>query len=204
MKNFFLPQAILRKGGDFLCYEYYAYKEVLKIDYELLKNGNVKVGEDFIPISCNSTKGIININDLKGNLILFSYPEDFYYISEIEIIELQKNIDEFNKRDTKIILIGYGNMLSHYAWINSMKFKTNIDITIPLLEDKIGEIARRYGMVSTLNNNQITNKVIFVGKDKIIKAIIEYESSIPRNIYEIIRILDFINQNEKKLYKNNS
>ena len=95
-------------------------------------------------------------------------------------------------------------MLSHYAWINSMKFKTNIDITIPLLEDKIGEIARRYGMVSTLNNNQITNKVIFVGKDKIIKAIIEYESSIPRNIYEIIRILDFINQNEKKLYKNNS
>ena len=170
----------------------------MKIDYELLKNGNVKVGDILSSFSCNSTQGIINIDDIKENIILFSYPEDFYYISGIEIVELEKNIEEFNKRETKIILIGYGNMLSHYAWINSMKLNANIDVKIPLLEDKIGEIARRYGMISTSNNNQITNKVIFVGKDKTIKAIIEYESSIPRNIYEIIRILDFMNQNEKK------
>ena len=147
------------------------------------------MGEDIIDFESNSTKGLIITNKIENNILLFSYPEDFSYISEFEIIELQKNIREFEKLNTTVLLIGYGNMLSHYAWIEAIKMKTGIEITIPILEDKLNEIARKYGMVY---ENLITNKVVIIGKDRKIKVIQDYAQNIPRNIYEIKRIIQMM------------
>ena len=48
------------------------------MDYELLKNGNIKVGEKFNELIINSSKGIINTENINKNIILFSYKEDFF------------------------------------------------------------------------------------------------------------------------------
>ncbi len=101
-------------------------------------------------------------------------------------MELQKNIEEFKKLETKIILVGYGNPLSHKVWLESINNRYNIHITIPIIHDNLNEIARKFGMIT---NNIINNKVIIIGKDRKIKAIQEYQSNIPRNVYEILRIL---------------
>ena len=164
---------------------------MLKIDYELLKNGNVKVGEQLNPLIVNSTQGMMNTSEIEGNIILFSYKEDFFYISELEILELKKNEKVFKELETEIILMTAGNLLSHYAWINSIKNRTGIEINFPIMEDKIGENCRKYGMYSKENNNEIISKII-VNKQKNIEAIIEYPTEIPRNIYEVIRILNFL------------
>ncbi len=164
---------------------------MLKIDYELLKNGNVKVGEQLNPLIVNSTQGMINTSEIEGNIILFSYKEDFFYISELEILEIKKNEKEFKKLNTNIIFMTTGNLLSHYAWIDSIKMRTGIEITFPIVEDKIGENCRKYGMYSQ-EKKQILNKTIIVNKQKNIEAIIEYPTEIPRNIYEVIRILNFL------------
>ncbi len=49
------------------------------MDYELLTNGNVKIGQKAPNFEANSTFGNIALNDYKGKwLVLFSHPRRFY------------------------------------------------------------------------------------------------------------------------------
>ena len=167
------------------------------MDYELLKNGNITVGEKFNELLVNSTKGIINTENINKNIILFSYKEDFFYISELEILELKKNEKIFEELETEIILMTAGNLLSHYAWINSIRNKAGIEIENPIIEDKIGEYCRKYGMYSKEKKNEIISKTVIISKKRIVEAVFEYPSDMPRNIYEIIRVLNFLKNGEK-------
>lgn len=172
------------------------------MDYELLKNGNIKVGEKFNELIINSSKGIINTENIDKNIILFSYKEDFFYISELEILELKKNETIFKELEAEIILMTAGNLLSHYAWINNIKNKEGVEIDFPIVEDKIGENCRKYGMYSKENNNEIISKTVIINKERTVEAIFEYPSNMPRNIYEIIRVLNFLKNSQKCWEKN--
>lgn len=48
------------------------------MDYELMMNGNVKIGQIAPDFEAMSTYGKINLNEYKGKwLIFFSHPGDF-------------------------------------------------------------------------------------------------------------------------------
>lgn len=48
------------------------------MDYEVLMNGNVKIGQYAPEFTAYSTMGEIKLEDYKGNwLVLFSHPGDF-------------------------------------------------------------------------------------------------------------------------------
>ncbi len=49
------------------------------MDYELMMNGNVKLGQEAPDFTANSTIGKINLKDYKGKwIVLFSHPRGFY------------------------------------------------------------------------------------------------------------------------------
>lgn len=49
------------------------------MDYEIMMNGNVKIGSIAPDIDATSTKGNINLNDYKGKwVVLFSHPRRLY------------------------------------------------------------------------------------------------------------------------------
>lgn len=49
------------------------------MDYELMMNGNVKIGEKAPEFNAMTTFGNINLSDYKGKwLVLFSHPRGFY------------------------------------------------------------------------------------------------------------------------------
>lgn len=49
------------------------------MDYELMMNGNVKIGQKAPDFKANSTFGEISLNTYKGNwLVLFSHPRRFH------------------------------------------------------------------------------------------------------------------------------
>lgn len=49
------------------------------MDYEIMMNGNVKIGSMAPDIDATSTKGNINLNNYKGKwVLLFSHPRRFY------------------------------------------------------------------------------------------------------------------------------
>lgn len=48
------------------------------MDYELMMNGNVKIGQIAPEIEATSTMGDISLNDYKGKwVVFFSHPGDF-------------------------------------------------------------------------------------------------------------------------------
>ena len=48
------------------------------MDYELMMNGNVKIGQRAPEFEANTTMGRISLNDYTGQwLVLFSHPGDF-------------------------------------------------------------------------------------------------------------------------------
>ena len=48
------------------------------MDYELMMNGNVKIGQRAPEFEANTTMGRVTLNDYAGQwLVLFSHPGDF-------------------------------------------------------------------------------------------------------------------------------
>ena len=63
------------------------------MDYELMMNGNVKIGQQAPEFEANTTIGRVSLNDYAGQwLVLFSHPGDFTPVHHIfKPIELLKN-----------------------------------------------------------------------------------------------------------------
>lgn len=79
---------------------------------------------------------------------------------------------------------------SHLAWLYDIYLKTGRTIPFPVIADRSGEIARKYGMLSTVPNTTETVRNVFIIDDKgIIRVILTYPLNIGRCIPEILRII---------------
>ena len=86
------------------------------------------------------------------------------------------------------LLVGKISSASHLAWMYDIYIKTGIKIPFPIIADRSGEIARKYGMISTEISNTETVRNVFIIDDKgIIKVILVYPLNIGRFIPEILR-----------------
>jgi len=161
------------------------------MDYELLANGKVQIGGEAPSFSCNSTMGNVSVSkEIKKWHVLFSYNEDFYPVATSEMILLEQSKVLFEELETEVIAMSTGNLLSHIAWINDIYRKYGIQIKFPIIEDPIGEICRKYGMISKIGDrNMVMSSSIIIDDNNIVRAVLEYSPQIERNIYEIVRII---------------
>ena len=61
------------------------------MDYELMMNGTVKIGQDAPDFTAETTYGSICLDDYKGKwLVLFSHPGDFTPVCTTEFIAFSK------------------------------------------------------------------------------------------------------------------
>ena len=161
------------------------------MDYELLMNGNVKIGQLAPEFEAVSTMGNISLNDYKGKwLVLFSLPGDFTPVCTTEIIAFANANTYFNKLNTYLVGLSIDSNPSHLAWMYDIYCKTGIVIPFPIIADRNGEIARKYGMISNSISNTATVRNVFIIDDKqIVRTILVYPMNIGRNIPEILRIV---------------
>lgn len=79
---------------------------------------------------------------------------------------------------------------SHLAWIYDIYCKTGIKVPFPIVADRNGEIARKYGMISNEVSNTETVRNVYIIDDKgIIRLILIYPMNVGRCIPEILRAL---------------
>ena len=161
------------------------------MDYELMMNGNVKIGQHAPEFEAVSTMGNISLNDYKGKwLVLFSLPGDFTPVCTTEIIAFANANTYFNKLNTYLVGLSIDSNPSHLAWMYDIYCKTGIVIPFPIIADRNGEIARKYGMISNSISNTATVRNVFIIDDKqIVRTILVYPMNIGRNIPEIFRIV---------------
>lgn len=93
------------------------------MDYEIMMNGNVKIGTYAPDFEGTSTMGDIALNQYRGKwLVLFSHPGDFTPVCTTEIIAFAKANPYFERLNTCLLGLSVDSNPSHEA---SRKLPTN-------------------------------------------------------------------------------
>lgn len=161
-------------------------------NYEIMMNGNVKIGEYAPEFEAMTTMGNIKLSDYKGKwIILFSHPGDFTPVCTTEFIAFSKANTYFERLNTCLIGLSIDSNPSHLAWLYDICLKTGITVPFPVIADRSGEIARKYGMISNSVSSIETVRNVFVIDDKgIVRTILVYPMTVGRCIPEILRIVE--------------
>lgn len=159
------------------------------MDYELIENRNVKIGEKAPNFEAITTFGKIKLEDYKGKwLVFFSHPGDFTPVCTTEMIAFTKAEPYFKQINTELLGLSIDSNASHLAWVYDIYCKTGIKISFPIVADRSGEIARKYGMIASNISNTATVRNVFIIDEKgIVRTIMVYPMNVGRFIPEILR-----------------
>lgn len=164
------------------------------------------LGEPAPAFTAMSTLGKINFPDdyYAKWKILFSHPADFTAVCSSELLELAALQDDFDKLDTKLVVLSTDGLNSHISWIQSLdtlkyKDRNPSKIRFPLIADENRAISKKYGMVNdTSISTRDVRGVFIIDPDDKIAAIFFYPPSIGRNMDEIKRTLVALQTSYKK------
>ena len=159
------------------------------MDYELLENGNVKIGQKAPEFTANTTFGEISLSDYKGKwLVFFSHPGDFTPVCTTEMIAFTRAKSYFNQLNTELLGLSIDSNSSHLAWVYDIFCKTGIKISFPIVADRNGKISRKYGMIANDISATETVRNVFIIDDKqVVRTIMVYPMNVGRFIPEILR-----------------
>ena len=159
------------------------------MDYELMMNGNVKIGQKAPEFDAITSFGPKSLNDYKGKwLVLFSHPGDFTPVCTTEMIAFARAYTYFQKSNTELLGLSIDSNPSHLAWIYDIYCRTGIELPFPIIADRNGQIARKYGMISNDVSSTETVRTVFIIDDKqIVRTILIYPLNVGRFIPEILR-----------------
>jgi peroxiredoxin 2/4 len=163
------------------------------------------LGEPAPSFTGESTMGKINFPDDYFNKwkIIFSHPADFTPVCSSEIIALASMQEDFEKLNTKFLVISTDGLNSHVDWcrsLESMKLDgyPQAKINFPLESDVGLAISRKYGMINENSSSTKDIRAVFIiDPDNKIAAIFYYPSNVGRNLQEIKRTLVALQTSEK-------
>ena len=86
------------------------------MDYEIMMNGIVKIGQYAPEFEAMSTNGKIKLSDYKGKwVVLFSHPGDFTPVCTTEFIAFTQANEYFKNLNTQLIGLSIDSNSSHLA-----------------------------------------------------------------------------------------
>ena len=169
------------------------------MDYELMMNGNVRIGMKAPDFEAQTTMGNISLSDYLGKwVVLFSHPGDFTPVCTTEMIAFANANTYFEERNAYLLGLSVDSNPSHLAWIYDIYLRTGIRIPFPIITDRNGQIARKYGMISNdISNTETVRNVYIIDPEGTIRLILIYPMNIGRCIPEILRALEALQVSEK-------
>ena len=169
------------------------------MDYEVMMNGNVKIGQMAPDFEADTTIGNIKITDYKGKwLVFFSYTGDFTLVSTTELIAFSNAYSTFSKLNTELLGLSIDSNSSHLAWLYDIYCKVGVRVPFPLVADRSGEIARKYGMISnSVSNKETVRNVYIIDPNGLIRLILVYPLNVGRFVPEIIRAINALQVADK-------
>ena len=148
-------------------------------------------------VLANNTFGEIELKDYKGKyVVLFFYPLDFTFVCPTEIIEFNRKLEEFKKRNVEVLGVSIDSEFSHLAWKNTAEKDGGIgNIQYPLIADIKKSISSDYDV---LFDESIALRGLFlIDKDGIVRHQVVNDLPLGRNVEEAIRLVDALQHTEK-------
>lgn len=173
------------------------YSQVEKTTYINSYNKNcLNIGDIAPSFSANTTYGECNLLDYRGKwLVFFSHPGDFTPVCTTEFISLTKYHPKFKKINCELLGLSIDNMTSHLAWVCDIYKSTGIKISFPIIEDKDAKISKMYNMLD-ISGETTSRSVYVICPEGKIKAIINYPKTTGRNISELLRLVEALQEAE--------
>jgi peroxiredoxin (alkyl hydroperoxide reductase subunit C) len=156
------------------------------------------IAPDFTAVT---TQGEITFSNWQGDswVVLFSHPADFTPICSTELSEFARRVDEFTKRNTKLIGISIDSIHAHLAWTQNLQHILQVKLTYPLIADLNTAVAQKYGMIHPGASETVTVRALFViDPTRKVRAVIYYPLNVGRNVDEVVRLLDALQTADKK------
>ena len=138
-------------------------------------------------------------------VLLFWYPKDFTFVCPTELHAFQAALEEFEKRNVKVIGASCDTAEVHFAWLNTAKDNGGIEgVTYPILADSNRNLSSQLGILDITNEqyDEETGTVTVEGDNVTYRAtyLIDEEGTIfhesvnhmplGRNVKEFIRLID--------------
>ena len=159
--------------------------------------GMPRIGDAAPAFTAVTTQGEINFPaDYAGKwVIFFSHPADFTPIHQ-RVHDLRVMQKQFAPYNPELVGLSIDGLYSHVAWLRTIKdkitfrYRKDVEVTFPLIEDVSMKIAEMYGMIMPGEDSTKAVRAVFVvdpgGK---IRTIIYYPLSLGRNFDELLRVI---------------
>ncbi len=165
---------------------------------------SLRINDTAPDFTADTTDGEIRFHDWIGDgyAVLFSHPKDFTPVCTTELGIVAGMMDEFTRRNCKVIGISVDPVESHRKWKADIKTATGHEPAYPLIGDPELKVAKLYDMLPadetgtsegrTAANNATVRSVFVIGPDKKIKLVLTYPMTTGRNFDELLRAIDSI------------
>lgn len=159
----------------------------------------LSIGQKVPDFSAITTMGPIKMSDYKGKwVVFFSHPGDFTPVCTTEFLAFATMAEEFEALNAELLGISIDSNPSHLAWVHGIYKASGVTIPFPIIADRVGEIARLYGMVvDDVSKTETVRNVFIIDPDQRIRAILIYPLTNGRNIPEILRLLTALQTTDK-------
>ena len=146
---------------------------------------SLEVGKEF--------KSISNA-DMKGSWsVFFAWPLDFTFVCPTEIIEFNKEFNNFKSRGTKLFGISCDSHFVHLAWRNQHPGLKHLDF--PMLADIKKELCGSLGILHP--SEQIPLRATYIiDPEGTIRWVSVNDLGVGRNVKEVLRTLDALQTDE--------
>lgn len=152
---------------------------------------HVSIGMKAPDFTATTTIGTLSMSDYNGHwVVFFSHPGDFTPVCTTEFIAFTKAVGDFCAINTMLLGLSIDSNPSHLAWVNCIKKLTGIEIPFPIIADRSGEVAAKYGMIAPdVTSQETVRNVYIIDPNQIIRAIFIYPLTNGRCIPEILRLV---------------
>jgi len=160
---------------------------------------HLSIGMKAPDFSANTTFGPIRFSDYKGRwVVFFSHPGDFTPVCTTEFIAFAQAYPQFLEKNVQLLGLSIDSNPSHLAWVNTIFVNSGITIPFPIVADRIGDVARLYGMIAPDASTQETVRNVFIiDPEQTIRAILIYPLTNGRSIPEIMRLVEALQKTDK-------
>jgi len=165
---------------------------------------SLRINDTAPDFTAETTDGTISFHDWIGDgyAVLFSHPKDFTPVCTTELGLVAGMMEDFAKRNCKLIGISVDPVESHVKWKADIKTATGHEPAYPLIGDPDLKVAKLYDMLPaeagdtsegrTPADNATVRSVFVIGPDKKVKLSMTYPMTTGRNFDELLRAIDSI------------
>lgn len=156
----------------------------------------LNIGDNAPEFTANTTFGECKLSDYRGKwLVFFCHPGDHTPVCTTEFISFSNYHSKFKKINCELLALSVDNITSHLSWVYDIYKSTGIQIPFPIIDDKKCKIAKMYNMMGRDDEATIRSVYIICPEGKI-RAILEYPASLGRNIGEILRMVEALQESD--------